>query len=75
MRRARAGNELSVDRECKLAARKFIERFGEDAPRQARIRAAELEAAGYLEGYRSWMDISSAAILLLRDKFHPLSER
>ena len=75
MRRAQAGDELSVDSECKFAARKFIERFGEDAPRQARIRATELEAAGDPEGYRSWMNISSAARKLLRDESHPPSGR
>ena len=45
MRRAQAEDELLVDSECKIAARKFIERFGEDAPHQATIRAAELQAA------------------------------
>ena len=75
MRRAQAEGELSVDSESKLGARKFIERFGEDAPRQARIRAAELGAAGDPEGYRSWIDISNAARMLLRDEIHPRSGR
>ena len=75
MRRARAEDESLVDSESKLAARKFIERFGEDAPHEARIRAAELEVAGDPEGYRSWMDISSAARKLLRDEIHQLSGR
>ncbi len=75
MRRAQAEEEVSLDNECKLAARIFIERFGEDAPRQASIRAAELEAVGDPEGYRSWMDISSAARKLLRDEIPPPSGR
>ena len=75
MRRAQAGDELSDKSESNLAARKFIERFGKDAPHQARIRAAELEVAGDPEGYRSWMDISSAARKLLRDDIHQLSGR
>ena len=75
MHRAQAEGELPVEMECKLAARKFIERFGEDASRQARIRAAELEAAGDREGYRSWMDISNAARTLLQDEIHPRSGR
>ena len=75
MRRAQVEDEGSVDSECRLAARKFIERFGEDAPRQARIRAAELLDVGDPEGCRNWMDICSAARKLLRDESHPPSGR
>ena len=57
MRRAQAEDEVLVDSECKLAARKFIERFGDDAARQASIRAKELRAAGDDEGHESWLSI------------------
>ena len=62
---------MLVDSECKRAAKKFIERYGEDAPRQARIRAAELKAVGDIVGYRNWMDISSAARKLQQGEIHP----
>lgn len=41
--------------ENKRAAEKFIERFGTDAVREAKIRAAELRAAGDTEGHNNWM--------------------
>lgn len=41
--------------ENRRAAEKFIERFGKDAAREAKIRAAELRAAGDTEGHKNWM--------------------
>ena len=38
--------------ENRRAAEKFIERFGNDAAREAKIRAAELRAAGDAEGHK-----------------------
>ncbi len=53
--------------ENKRAAEKFIERFGEDAAREAKIRAAELRAAGDTEGYKNWMAIHDEIESLLKE--------
>lgn len=49
------------------AARQLIERYGADAPRQARLRADELAAAGDAEGYRLWRDIDETVAEMLRE--------
>ncbi len=43
----------------RLTARRFVERFGKDATRQATIRANELRAAGHVEEFDIWMSIYS----------------
>lgn len=48
------------------AARQLIERYGVDAPRQARLRANELAAAGDAEGHRLWHDIGETVAEMLR---------
>lgn len=47
------------------AARQFIERYGDDAPRQANIRASELQAMGQLEGHARWQLIERESDQLL----------
>lgn len=48
------------------AAHQLIERYGVDAPRQARIRADELAIAGDTEGHGLWCDIHDAVVEMLR---------
>lgn len=42
------------------AAQKFIDRFGNDAVRQAKIRVQEMREAGDAEGELVWTDIVAA---------------
>ena len=42
-----------------------MERFGKDAPRQAKIRANELRAAGHVDEYDIWMSIYTEVKSLL----------
>ncbi len=49
------------------AARKLIARYGQDAARQAEIRAEELRAAGDGEGHVMWQDIQRAVVAMLKD--------
>lgn len=51
--------------EIRLTAERFVERFGNDAPRQATIRANELRAAGHVEESDIWMSIFSEVKSLL----------
>lgn len=51
--------------EIRLTAEQFVERFGNDAPRQATIRANELRAAGHVEESEIWMSIFSEVKSLL----------
>ena len=48
------------------AARKLITRYGQDAARQANIRAEELRAAGDHEGHSMWRDIHDAVVAALQ---------
>lgn len=47
------------------AARHFIRRYGEDAPRQAKMRADELRVTGHAEAHALWESIYRAITLLL----------
>ena len=49
----------------RLTAEQFVERFGKDAPRQAKIRANELRAAGHVEEYDIWVSIFTEVKSLL----------
>lgn len=49
------------------AARKLIARYGQDAARQAELRAEELRAAGDAEGHTMWRDIHRAVVSTLKD--------
>lgn len=53
--------------ENRRAAEKFIERFGNDAAREAKIRAAELRAAGDAEGHKNWLVLHGEIECLLKE--------
>lgn len=55
------------------AARQLIERYGADAPKEARMRANELAAAGDTEGHSLWCDIHDTAVEMLRGPPGPTS--
>ena len=55
------------DDEIWRAAKRFVERFGADAPRQALLRAQELRAAGDEEGCAMWELIRAKAAFFLED--------
>ena len=48
-----------------LAARNFVERFGENAPEEARRRARERKLFGKAEGYDTWMLIYEQVKILV----------
>ena len=56
---------MTDETEIRLTAKRFVERFGKDAPREATIRANELRAAGHVEEYDIWMSIFSEVKSLL----------
>ncbi len=49
------------------AARKFVYRFGKDAPVEAKKRANELQQAGNAEGHDTWMQIYEQVKRLVDD--------
>lgn len=53
------------------AASNFVRRYGKDAPRQAKIRAEELRAAGLTEGHRTWMRIHDEATSIVEGMASP----
>ncbi len=48
-----------------VAAKNFIERFGEDAPAEAKRRAQEMHIFGKANGYATWMLIYEEVKALL----------
>ena len=46
---------MTKDVKIPQAARNFVDRFGKDAPAEAKQRADELREAGNSEGYDTWM--------------------
>ncbi|HEX9701431.1 MAG TPA: hypothetical protein VGA19_01170 [Rhodospirillales bacterium] len=48
---------MDKDTKIPLAAKNFVERFGKDAPAEAKKRADELMKAGNASGYATWMEI------------------
>jgi len=48
---------MSDNEKVLIAARNFVERFGEDAPAEAKRRAQEMHIFGKAEGYALWMMI------------------
>jgi len=56
---------MSANDDIQRAARHFIRRYGDDAPRQATMRAEELRAAGHLEAQILWESICRAITVLL----------
>ncbi len=46
---------MTKDTKIPQAARNFVDRFGKDAPAEAKQRANELQEAGNAEGHDTWM--------------------
>ena len=55
------------DTKIPQAARNFVDRFGKDAPVEARQRANELQQAGNAEGHDTWMQIYEQVKRLVDD--------
>lgn len=52
-----SGGTMSTINDSTLAAKLFIDRFGDDAPDEARRRATEMRLFGETVGYETWMNI------------------
>lgn len=48
---------MTRDSRISVAAKNFVERFGDDAPAEAKRRAEELQRAGNVESAATWMQI------------------
>lgn len=48
---------MSEKEDLTTAAKKFVERFGNKAPDEARRRATEMRLFGKANGYYTWMKI------------------
>ncbi|NQU60374.1 MAG: hypothetical protein HQ512_04530 [Rhodospirillales bacterium] len=48
---------MMEDSQINTAAKNFVERFGQDAPRQAKRRAQEMQIFRKADGYALWMQI------------------
>ena len=46
---------MTKDTKSAQAARNFVDRFGNDAPDEAKQRANELREVGNAEGHNTWM--------------------
>ena len=58
---------MTKDTKISQAARNFVDRFGKDAPAEAKKRANELREAGYSEGHNTWMLIYEQVKFLVED--------
>ena len=58
---------MTKDMKIPQAARNFVDRFGKDAPAQAKQRANELREAGNAEGHNTWMLIYEQVKRLVED--------
>ena len=58
---------MTKDTKIPQAARNFVDRFGKDAPAEAKQRANELREAGYAEGHDTWMLIYEQVKRLVED--------
>ena len=56
---------MKSQREIDEASRRFLQRFGTDAPAQADLRAAELVALGDIDGQKLWLSIRDVTRKLL----------
>jgi hypothetical protein len=63
----KTGGDVTDPTSIRAAAEKFIERFGNDAPNQANIRANELLQAGNIQGRTRWQLIGKEVALLMTD--------
>ncbi len=58
---------MTKDTKIPQAARNFVDRFGKDAPAEAKQRANELREAGNVEGHNTWMLIYERVQRLVED--------
>ena len=63
----KSGGDVTDPSSIRAAAEKFIERFGDDAPNQANIRADELLLAGNIQGRTRWQLIGKEVAQLITD--------
>ena len=54
---ATCGAPMTKDPKIFMAAKNFFERFGTDAPAEAKKRAEELQTAGNVGGHATWIQI------------------
>ena len=59
------GELLTKDPRISVAAKNFIERFGGDAPAEAKKRVEELRHAGNVESAATWMQIYEEVKILV----------
>jgi hypothetical protein len=57
---------MADDQTIQQAARTLLARYGQDAARQAELRAEELRAAGDGEGHAMWREIGRAVASALK---------
>ena len=58
---------MTKDTKIPQASQNFVDRFGKDAPAEAKQRANELQEAGYAEGHKTWMLIYQQVKRLVED--------
>ncbi len=58
---------MTKDTKIPQAARIFVDRFGKDAPVEAKQRANKSREAGNVEGHNSWMLIYEQVQRLVED--------
>ncbi len=58
---------MTKDTRIPQAARNFVDRFGKDAPAEAKQRANELQEAENAESYKTWMLIYEQVKRLVED--------
>lgn len=59
---------MTKDTKIPQAARNFVDRFGKDAPAEAKQRANELQQVGNAEGHKTWMLIYEQVKRLVEDR-------
>ncbi len=66
---------MTKDTKIPQAARNFVDRFGKNAPAEAKLRADELREAGNFEGHNTWMLIYEQVKRLVEDGTEGLKHR
>ena len=63
----RSGRAMTDEEAIRQAVRNLLARYGQDAARQAELRADELRAAGDGEGHAMWRAIQNAVASTLKN--------
>jgi len=58
---------MSENEKIRIAAKNFVERFGSDAPAEAKRRAQEMHIFGKADGYATWMLIFEQVKFMVGD--------